>query len=252
MKLRSLFVAVAGAFLLTAAFVPRADAIIISYFNFEQSTLTPNVVDRTPDFAPSVPGGDNPGGGVEPSTSDLTINPGGAVESAVTPGVASNVTPGDNDANNFGVNFNKTASSTGTTISFSVNTEFFANYSLSYATNNNGNGFQTVNLTFTGGPSGGITMANPQSPGTTVTFNLTTFTSLNGDGMTPHFVTFTLTFTNGHSNGNDLMTVIDNIRLDATTVVPEPATVAGGLLGVLGLCWHQRRRLIRSVRFRRT
>jgi hypothetical protein len=24
------------------------------------------------------------------------------------------------------------------------------------------------------------------------------------------------------------------------------------LLGVLGLCWHQRRRLIRSVRFRRT
>jgi hypothetical protein len=254
MKLRSLFVAVAGAFLLTAAFVPRADAIVISYFNFEQSTLTPppnGTVDLTPDKTAAA-GGDNPGGGVEPSTSNLTINAGGAVESAVTPGVASNVTPGDNDANNFGVNFNKTASSTGATISFSVNTEFFANYSLSYATNNNGNGFQTVNLMFTGGPAGGITMANPQSPGTTVTFNLTTFTSLNGDGMTPHFVTFTLTFTNGHSNGADLMTVIDNIRLDATTVVPEPATVAGGLLGVLGLCWHQRRRLIRSVRFRRT
>jgi hypothetical protein len=27
--------------------------------------------------------------------------------------------------------------------------------------------------------------------------------------------------------------------------------VAGGLLGVLGLCWHQRRRLIRSMRLQR-
>ncbi|HTC77967.1 MAG TPA: PEP-CTERM sorting domain-containing protein, partial [Terriglobales bacterium] len=72
-------------------------------------------------------------------------------------------------------------------------------------------------------------------------------------GMTPHFVTFTLTFTNGNSNGNDHMTVIDNIRLDATTFVPEPSTVAGGLLGVLGLCWFQRRR-IRLIlpRLRRT
>jgi hypothetical protein len=33
--------------------------------------------------------------------------------------------------------------------------------------------------------------------------------------------------------------------------VPEPTTIAGGLLGVLGLCWFQRRRLIRSVRLRR-
>ena len=38
---------------------------------------------------------------------------------------------------------------------------------------------------------------------------------------------------------------IDNIQINGT-IVPEPATVAGGLLGVLGLCWHQRRRLIGS------
>jgi hypothetical protein len=253
MKLRSLFVAVAGAFLLTAAFVPRADAIVISYFNFEDSNNVPPPgvhIDLTPDKTVAA-GGDNAGGGVEPSTSNLTIVT--TANDNVSVGVAANVTtnPADQDANNFGVNFNKTKNNP-TTISFSVNTEFFANYSLSYATNNNGNGYQTVNLSFTGGPVGGITQTNPQSPGTTVTFNLTSFTSLNGDGMTPHFVTFTLTFTNGNSNGNDLMTVIDNIRLDATTVVPEPTTIAGGLLGVLGLCWHQRRRLIRSVRFRRT
>jgi PEP-CTERM motif len=59
-----------------------------------------------------------------------------------------------------------------------------------------------------------------------------------------------LLFTGGSSNGNDLQFQLDNIQINGT--VPEPATVAGGLLGVLGLCWFQRRRLIRSVRFRRT
>ena len=60
-----------------------------------------------------------------------------------------------------------------------------------------------------------------------------------------------LHFTNGQSNGNDLQNLIDNIQVNGT-VIPEPATVAGGLLGVLGLCWHQRRRLIGSLRLRRT
>jgi hypothetical protein len=59
-----------------------------------------------------------------------------------------------------------------------------------------------------------------------------------------------LNFTLGQSNGQDLQNLIDNIQVNGV-VVPEPATVAGGLLGVLGLCWFQRRRLIRSVRFRR-
>jgi len=59
-----------------------------------------------------------------------------------------------------------------------------------------------------------------------------------------------LVFTGGTSMGNNLQTVIDNIQLTGS-IVPEPATVAGGLLGVLGLCWFQRRRLIRSVRWRR-
>ncbi|HTH20147.1 MAG TPA: PEP-CTERM sorting domain-containing protein, partial [Candidatus Udaeobacter sp.] len=59
-----------------------------------------------------------------------------------------------------------------------------------------------------------------------------------------------LHFTNGQSNGNDLQNVIDNIQVNGV-IVPEPATVAGGLLGVLGLCWFQRRRLISAVRFRR-
>ena len=56
----------------------------------------------------------------------------------------------------------------------------------------------------------------------------------------------------GQSNGTNLQNIMDNIRVEGT-IVPEPATVVGGLLGVLALCWHQRRRL-RSVlpRSRRT
>jgi hypothetical protein len=57
--------------------------------------------------------------------------------------------------------------------------------------------------------------------------------------------------TGGQSNGTDLQNVVDNIQVNGT-IVPEPATVAGGLFGVLGLCWFQRRRWIRSVRLRRT
>jgi hypothetical protein len=58
-----------------------------------------------------------------------------------------------------------------------------------------------------------------------------------------------LQFTRG-GLGNNLQTIVDNIQINGT-IVPEPTTVAGGLLGVLGLCWFQRRRLIGSLRFRR-
>jgi hypothetical protein len=55
----------------------------------------------------------------------------------------------------------------------------------------------------------------------------------------------------GQSNGNNLQFEPNNIQVDGT-IVPEPATVAAGLLAVLGLCWFQRRQLIRALRFRRT
>jgi hypothetical protein len=61
--------------------------------------------------------------------------------------------------------------------------------------------------------------------------------------MQPNLV-LRMVFTGGTSNGNNPQTQIDNILIGGT-IVPEPATVAGGLFGVLGLCWFQRRRLIR-------
>ena len=59
---------------------------------------------------------------------------------------------------------------------------------------------------------------------------------------------FGIILTGGQSNGDNLQNVVDNILINGT-IVPEPATIAGGLLGVLGLCWFQRRRLIRRAAF---
>jgi hypothetical protein len=263
MKLRSLFLAVAGALILTGFIVPRADAqneqFIVSYFNFEDTPTGTSPVDLTPDKTVNDPGdegaGGNPGGGIESSTTNLTIATTGDLNS--TPGFTPplNRTALDSDTANPGlaVNFNKSGSGHTATISFSVNLAFYQNLTLSFATDNNGNGYANVQLSWSGAVSGSLPVqAIPPSSGEVIFFgpNGTLPATLNGNG-TFKFVTFTLTFTNGQSNGNDLQTVIDNIQLTAGTIVPEPAPVVGGLLGVCGLCWHQRRRLIRFVRLRR-
>src|SRR5205823_508489 len=46
-----------------------------------------------------------------------------------------------------------------------------------------------------------------------------------------------LQFTGGHSNGVNDQDIIDNILIGGT-IVPEPTTIGGGLLGVLGPCWR--------------
>jgi hypothetical protein len=247
---RSLLVAVAGALIFMGFMVPRVDAVVVSYFNFEDSSGT--TIDLTPDKTVAA-GGDNAGGGVEVSTTNLTIanNP----NKDVTTGLLNNRTtaPADQDTADpgFAVGFRRTGGNDGMTISFGVNTQFYSGLSLSFAVNNAGNGYHNVELFYQIG-AGPMVSAGTATIDTTTT--LVTFTlppAVNGDGNTFKFVTFTLVFTNGQSNGNNAdETVIDNIRLDANTVVPEPATVVGGLLGVFGLCWHQRGRLVRFLRLR--
>jgi hypothetical protein len=62
------------------------------------------------------------------------------------------------------------------------------------------------------------------------------------------FVEFCFTATKGNNaNGNN--TFLDNISI---TGVPEPGTVIGGMFGVLGLCWFQRRWLVRALHLGRT
>jgi len=124
--------------------------------------------------------------------------------------------------------------------------------SVSFASRGSGNGFQNVQLQAS--LDGGATWVNMSVvtpiPTTIGTIILNNTLNVGGTLGVPNLLV-RLNFINGQSNGNDLQNLIDNIQVNGV-VVPEPATVAGGLLGVLGLCWHQRRRLIRSVRLRRT
>jgi len=236
--------AVAGALMLMAAFVPQANATVLVRHR-KQDAVTggpPDLVSDVvgpPDF--------NPGGGLQLTT--ITIG-GPSGDFASGPGLLDNRTVGDIDTADPGqaITFRRSSMHNGTTLTFSVNATFFANMTLSYATNNNGNGFTTQTWLYS--TNGGATFTQfAQFTGLTGTQVLSNALPALANGQPGLQIRIVLS--DGQSNGNDLQTIIDNIQLNGT-VIPEPATVAGGLLGVLGLCWHQRRRLIRSVRFRRT
>jgi len=260
MKLRSLFLAVAGALLLTAALVPRANAdcdTLLVYFNFEDGRLptksppTPGVVDFTSDQTP-----ENPGGGIQMST--LTTNyTAGQFDShsSLIPIGTTNQSAGDNDVPpktpGIAVNFFNSQGNNNTYIQFAVNATFFTDMSLSYAVNTNGNGFSTQTWNYS--IDGGATFTQfAQFTGLTglqtLSAALPTGFPTSADNQ-PGLV-IRIVFSGGQSNGQDDQTIIDNIQLTGC-VIPEPATVVGGLFGLCGLCWHQRRWLIRSLRLRR-
>jgi hypothetical protein len=231
-----LLLILAGALLLLAAFVPRANADLIAYFNFEGTPTPPYPVDLT-SSSPGVF-----------STTLTTTYP--AADTSSTSGIALNVAPGDPDQNltAFGLMRTEVNSPADFDIPLFTSQGFFQTMTVTFATDGRGNGFTAVQLfystngggTFTAGPS--VTLTQRQQ--------LVTLSVPVGANNAPSLV-LRLQFTGGQSSGNDLQTWIDNIQVNGT-IVPEPATVAGGLLGVLGLCWHQRRRLIRSMRFRST
>jgi len=235
---------VAGVFLFTAALAPKANAQnVLVYFNFEDNPIGPGYdnqadVQGAPDF--------NPGGGLVTST--LMDNFVGAGTGTVA-GTTVNRTFNDIDTSTLrALGLRTTPLDNGNWIQFSFNASAFSNMSLTFACNTSGNGFNLATLSYS--TDGGLNFtpiaSQPLIQGGG--FNTVTFANLPSAIDHQSDVILRLTFTGGTSSGNNLQTVIDNIQL---TGVPEPTTVAGGLLGVLGLCWHQRRRLIRSVRFRR-
>jgi hypothetical protein len=252
MKLRSLFIAVAGALILAAVLVPRANATLIVYFNFEDTPGTFGRDARFDNFSDQtflVPGEDiNPGGGIQFSTLSLVTT----ADASTAGGLLLNRTALDSDPaalvppsfHGHALLLNDTKNTTAT-LCFTVDTSFLTNLSLTFATDNNGNGYSTVQLSASINGGAFFNIGSSQTMGLGV--SLMTFNIGDGGGNflgtgTPQTTVFCLTFTGGQSNGNDRQTVIDNIQLNAT-VVPEPATVVGGLLGVLGICWHQRRRI---------
>src|SRR5262245_21520513 len=240
---RSLLV-VAGVFLLTAALAPKANAIVLIYFNFQDAAIG-GPFDPESDEVP--PLGDNPGGGVQHSTIETNISVTGAVA-----GTTANRTAGDIDLLPLvAMGMRTTPQDNGHWLQFQVNATAFSNMSLSFAINTADNGFNSVMISYSltpGHPDGSFVVFATQPIPSGGGFNVFTFTVPSAIDHQPD-VKLRLLFTGGTSSGNNLQTIIDNIQL---TGVPEPTTIAGGLLGVLGLCWHQRRRLIRHMRFRQT
>jgi hypothetical protein len=144
-------------------------------------------------------------------------------------------------------------SGTGTNYAFDIgpiNTSGLSVLSVSFAMASLGNGAFTqfsLKWSTTGLPGSWTTFSGPTAIITGGAFNLYT-AQLPLSGQTTIFLQFA--FTGSTNNNTNNHTYIDNIEIDA--VIPEPATVASGVLGVLGLCWHQRRRFARSLRLRRT
>ena len=250
-----LLVILASALLLLAAFAPRANAdcpACIRYYNFEGAPTPDNDVNLDshvpafevgPAFRAFVNTGTDP---MVAATGQFPI-----LFTTREAGLPVNVAVGDLGPNDFSLGIHRSGARQLYIDIPMPSTGIYNVTSVSFAVAANGNGYAFVSLLFStnGGTTFtqiGATQAVPNGPGIALTF-----TVLNNTTFNQPTLVLRLAFTGGQSNGTDLQNQIDNIQVNGT-IVPEPATVAGGLLGILGLCWHQRRRLIRSVRFRRT
>jgi hypothetical protein len=229
-----------GALMFLAAFAPRAKADLIAYYNFEGPD-TPGFPVNLDSHAPAFFSSGN--------TLTLTFNTNSLLE--VNPGLPQNRWPTDPDPNLTALGLTRSGANSPAHFDIPLFSSqgFFQNMTLSFAINAQGNGFSITNLYFSTNGGGSFTLFSTQPLPTsgTVIISAAVPTAANN---APNLV-LRIELTGGQSNGTNLQNIVDNIRVEGT-IVPEPATVAGGLLGVLGLCWHQRRRLIRSVRFRRT
>jgi hypothetical protein len=246
-----LLVIVAGALMLLAAFAPSANAdcpACLRFYDFE----APGTIVTPGSHAPALEQGDVP-----PLTLLYQNNDGTpysilnlSAESA--PVVGNTNLPAGANPNVITLGLHRSGQANlNLVMTFTSPTGVYDIQSVSFASRGSGNGFQNVQLQAS--LDGGLTWTNlsvvtpiPTAVSTIVLNN----TLCPGCTVGVPNLLVRLHFINGQSNGGDLQNLIDNIQVNGTAV-PEPATVAGGLLGVLGLCWFQRRRLISAVRFRR-
>ena len=75
----------------------------------------------------------------------------------------------------------------------------------------------------------------------TFSFDVSALTNGAVDNISGSNLFFGFAFSGGSSN----FTRIDNIQV--TAAVPEPSSYIGALLGIVGLCWYQRRRFMRLL-----
>jgi hypothetical protein len=246
--LRSLLI-LAGAFALIAAFAPRAnaDCPCIRYYNFEGTPTAPypvNLDSHIPAFEVGPTFRAFLQTGTNPTLAATGIYP--VINTTAEPGLALNVATGDPGPNlrSLGVNRSGTAQLYIDIPMFSA-TGIYDVTSVSLAVAATGNGYSSVSLLVSTNGGATFTQFGASQPPAGGGGSILTFTLPAGTTLGDPALILRLAFTGGQSNGSNLQDVIDNIQVNGT-IVPEPATVASGLLGVLGLCWFQRRRL-RSI-----
>ena len=246
-----LFLVLAGALLLVATLAPTAKADLIVYFNFQDS-----FDGGPPDFTSDVVGAPdfNPGGGVVLTTITTDYTSGEVLASH--PGTPRNRSPGDidiprNGSPSLDVELTNTANNNNRHFDFNVFSSqgLFQDMTLSFAVKSRTGGFDNVTVQFSINGGGTFTTFGTAALPTDGTRQVVSFTVPTAANNAPNLA-FRFFFTGGTGTRDFRYTQFDNLQLTGT-IVPEPATAAAGVLGVLGLCWHQRRRLIRSVRFRR-
>jgi hypothetical protein len=238
---------ITGALLPLVTFVPAASADLIAYFNFEDS-----FDGGPPDFTSDVVGAPdfNPGGGVVLTT--ITTDYNSSELFANHPGTFMNRSAGDIDPARLDVVLVNPAGNNNRNFDFSVPSAqgLFQDMTLSFAVKSRTRGFDLVTVQFSVDGGGTFTTFGTAALPTDGTRQVVSFAVPTAANNAPNLA-FRFFFTGGTGTRTNFpYTQFDNMQLTGT-IVPEPATVAGGLLGVLGLCWFQRKRLIRSVRFRK-
>jgi hypothetical protein len=276
---RSLFVAVAGALILTGFIVPRANATnLLTYYNFnheadgafppyssnitdvpftQSTTLSNDVTNPFPSgnmhiatvYPPPPPPSNTapagtimnqwPGMGVQ--TADPSpANPNGALD------LAGNANLQSDKSYCFNIGAINTTNQTNVTLSFAI------------ASFGNGGQFDFLTLAYsTTGAPGTFTHAinNSILVPIVITQNgmynvLTEPLDTGANNQSTLYIQFCFSGAANNANGND--TLIDNIQVTSQgPAVPEPTTAISGVLAVVGLCWCQRRRLIGFLQLRR-
>jgi hypothetical protein len=238
----------AGALLLLAAVAPSANADLIVYFNFEDS-FDGGPPDFTSDIVP-----ENPGGGIVLTTITTDYASGEALSNH--PGTALNRSAGDIDVPPFtpdlDVALTDTANNNNRHFDFNVFSSqgFYQDMTLSFAVKSLAGGFNSVTVQYS--INGGDTWTTFGTAAITTdgTPQVKSFAVPTLANNAPNLA-FRFFFTGGTGTRERIRySQFDNIQLTGT-IVPEPTTVASGLLGIVSLCWHQRRRFIHSVRWHR-
>lgn len=213
------FGAVAALFLLAGVAAPRANGALVTYYNFEDSDLTSDTGTANP-----------------PPLQTTMITKSAAGTSSFVTGTGINLAPGDTVTTNKALQM-AASGNANSSFQFSVTSTGLANLSLSFATALTGNfDNEIVAVSINGGAF--TTILNIPSS-SAPTFTQESISNIAGTGNQAS-VTFRFTFTgNGSVSGTG---TLDNIQVNT---VPEPATVTSGVLALLALCWHQRRRFFK-------